>query len=153
MELCIFVGLQGSGKSTFFQTYFAATHIYISKDVIRRSKTLNKDAKQAKLLEEALQQGLSVVVDNTNPTRENRQALITLGHYYGATVLGYFFQSSIRESLRRNSERVGKARVPDKAIYITSKRLVVPTLEEGFNTLYCVRIEENDRFLVNECTL
>src|SRR5436853_453942 len=34
MELIVFIGLQGSGKSTFYHTYFAATHDHISKDLL-----------------------------------------------------------------------------------------------------------------------
>lgn len=148
MELCIFVGLQATGKSIFFHTRFAATHVYVSKDTFHRSKTMNKTTKQLRLVETALQEGKSVVVDNTNPTQEDRAPLIALGHSYGAKVIGYFFQSSVQEARRRNSERIGKARVPDVALYTTAKKLVPPTYEEGFDALWRVRIEGNGRFEV-----
>ena len=150
MELCIFVGIQASGKSTFFRTHFATTHVHVSKDTLRRSKTMNKTAKQLLLVEEALQEGISVVVDNTNPTQEDRESLIALGHHYGATVTGYFFQSTTQESRQRNSERIGKARVPDAAIYITASKLVIPTYEEGFDALWRVSIVGEGRFQVSE---
>jgi predicted kinase len=149
MELCIFVGIQASGKSTFFRTHFASTHEYVSKDMLRPSKAMNKNTKQLMLIEAALQDGKSVVVDNTNPTKEDREALIALGHRYGAKVAGYFFQSPIHESRQRNSERIGKARVPDAALYITAHKLVPPTHEEGFDTLWSVRIAGDGRFKVD----
>ncbi len=31
LELVLFVGLQGSGKSTFYRAYFAASHDLVSK--------------------------------------------------------------------------------------------------------------------------
>lgn len=37
MELIIFIGLQGTGKSTFYRTRFAATHACISKDQFRNN--------------------------------------------------------------------------------------------------------------------
>jgi predicted kinase len=53
----------------------------------------NRARRQAQLIEAALQAGRSVVVDNTNPTVEERASLIELGKLYGAQILGYYFQS------------------------------------------------------------
>ena len=150
MELCIFVGIQASGKSTFFRTYFADTHIHVSKDMLRSSKTLNKTAKQSLLVEEALREGKSVVVDNTNPTKEDREPLIALGHRYGAKVTGYVFQSTVQDARQRNSTREGKARVPDVALYVMASKLVMPTYEEGFDELWCVKIVGDGHFEISE---
>ena len=38
-----------------------------------------------------------------------------------------------------NEMREGKARVPDVVIYSTAKKLVAPSIEEGFDELLCVR--------------
>ena len=148
LERHIFIGPQGAGKSTFYQTHFAATHAYVSKDALNRSKTMNKATKQNMLLEEALQAGRSVVIDNTNPTKEDREPLIRLGHLYHATVIGYYFDAPTSECLARNRERIGKARVPDKVIYITSKRITLPTFEEGFDALFRVHTKEDGLFEV-----
>ena len=148
--MIIFFGLQGAGKSTFYQTHFATTHAYVSKDALNRSKTMNKATKQNMLLEEALQADRSVVIDNTNPMKEDREPLIRLGHLYHATVIGYYFDAPVRECLARNRERIGKARVPDKVIYITSKRMVLPSLEEGFDALFRVHTKEDGLFEVAE---
>ena len=51
-ELVIFVGLQASGKSSFFQEWFAATHEHVSKDLLRNNK--NPTRRQAQLIEAAL---------------------------------------------------------------------------------------------------
>src|SRR5215211_6182729 len=110
MELVIFVGLQASGKSTFFHERFAATHEHVSKDLFRNNRNPNR--RQAQLIEDALEEGRSVVVDNTNPTLEDRRALIELGGEYAARIVGYYFDASVRECLRRNEAREGKARVP-----------------------------------------
>ena len=74
MELVIFVGLQASGKSTFFRERFAATHEHVSKDLFRNNRDRNR--RQAQLIEAALGKGVSVVVDNTNPTAGARMSLI-----------------------------------------------------------------------------
>jgi predicted kinase len=41
-----------------------------------------------RLIEEALTEGRSVVVDNTNPTVEDRAPIIALTRRYGAEVVG-----------------------------------------------------------------
>src|SRR5581483_1249299 len=119
MELVIFIGLQGSGKSTFYQMHFAATHAYVSKDLLRN----NKQRRQLQQVEEALQADRSVIVDNTNPAVEDRAELIRLGHQYGAEVIGYYFEAQVKKSLERNGQRSGKARVPNIAIFATAKKL------------------------------
>ena len=89
MELVIFVGVQGSGKSTWYRNHFAATHVHISKDLM--TSTRNRDARQQQMLHEALAAGQSVVVDNTNPTRESRGPIIEIGRQYGARIIACVF--------------------------------------------------------------
>lgn len=144
MELVILIGLQAAGKSTFFQTYYAATHKHISKDRLRNNK--NRARRQAQLIETALQAKHSVVVDNTNPTVEERRSLIHVGQLYGAKIIGYYFESTISACLKRNQTRLGKARVPNVAIYATIKKLTLPFYAEGFHQLYDVRIGNSGAF-------
>jgi predicted kinase len=146
VELVIFVGLQASGKSTFVRTRFEATHTHVSKDLFRHNK--NRNRRQTQLIEAALQEGELAVVDNTNPTVEERRPLIALGHRYEAKVVGYYFDSRVSECLERNRRRVGKARVPDVAIYATAKKLARPSYSEGFDELFCVRITGDYAFEV-----
>lgn len=140
-SLIIFIGLQASGKSSFFHQHFAATHELVSKDLMRNNK--NRSRRQTQLIEQALQRGSSVVVDNTNPRVEERAVLIELGKQYDAQIIGYYFQSEVQASLERNSLRSGKARVPDVAIYSTLKKLERPAFAEGFHKLFDVRIVGN----------
>ncbi len=135
-ELVILVGLQASGKSTFFRERFAAAHEHVSKDLFPNNKNPNR--RQAQLIEAALGSGRSVVVDNTNPTLEDRRTPIRLGCEYGARIVGYYFEVEIGECLARNAGREGRARVPDVAIFATAKKLVPPSFEEGFDGLFRV---------------
>jgi predicted kinase len=138
LELVIFIGLQASGKSTYFRERFAATHELVSKDLFPNNR--NRNRRQAQLIEAALGAGSSVVVDNTNPTVEDRQSLIRLGREHGAKIVGYYFESTARECVERNRLRAGKAKVPDVAIYATAKKLVPPPYSEGFDELFRVRL-------------
>lgn len=130
-ELIIFVGIQASGKSTYYHTHFAATHVHVSKDLM--PTTRNRDEKQLQLIEAALKQGRSVVVDNTNPTPAVRAPLVELGRRHGARVLAYYFETTVKDAVARNRGREGKARVPDVAIFVTAKKMVPPGFNEGFD--------------------
>lgn len=146
MELVVFTGLQASGKCTFYRETFAATHEHVSKDLFRNNKNPNR--RQRQLIEEALGVGRPVVVDNTNPTCEERRSLVRLGHEYGAMVVCYYFGAEARECVERNRERRGKARVPNVAIYATAKKLVPPAGYEGFDELFRVRNADENGFRV-----
>jgi predicted kinase len=148
MEVVLFVGLQGAGKSTFYRATFASTHVLVSKDRFRHNRRPQR--RQMSLIEAALEEGRSVVVDNTNPTVEDRAAIIGLARAYGATVNGYYFDAPLADCLRRNALRSGKARVPDAALRITLERMCPPTAAEGFDRLFRVSLPPGGEFLVSE---
>jgi len=134
MEIIILVGLQASGKSTFRRHRFDATHVVVSKDNFRGNRRPAR--RQEHLIREALQAGKPVVVDNTNPRREDRETLIRLAREFSVRAIGYFLRSNFEEALARNARREGVARIPDVGVYSTAKALVVPFLSEGFDELY-----------------
>jgi len=143
-ECVLFTGLPASGKSTFYQQRFAATHTHISKDLW--PKSADKGARQARELRAALTAGHSVVVDNTSPTPADRAEVIGIARQLGARVIGYYFAATTGEAIGRNRGREGKARVPDVAIFTAAKRMVVPTREEGFDELWRVVIQPDSAF-------
>jgi predicted kinase len=145
-ECVIFIGLPASGKTTFYQQRFAATHRHISKD--HWPTAANKDARQAALISTALAEGVPVVVDNTNPSIADRAAIIALARNHRARIVGYHFTATTREAVGRNRRREGKQRVPDVAIFTKAKRMVMPTREEGFDELNAVSIREDGTFEV-----
>src|ERR1043165_9303383 len=130
-ELIILVGLPGSGKSTYYRAHFAATHAHISKDLMPNAR--RRDDRQEREIAAALAEGKSVVVDNTNPSREVRAPLIALGRRHGARIVAVYFETDVRTAIMRNRQREGRRGVPDVAIFATKKKLVVPTIEEGFD--------------------
>jgi predicted kinase len=131
LEMIIFVGLQAAGKSTYYHANLAATHVHVSKDLMKTTRS--RDAMQLKMIDEALAQGRSVVVDNTNPTPAIRAPLIAIGRRHGARVLAYYFETTVKDAVARNRLREGKARVPDVALFVSAKRMVPPGFNEGFD--------------------
>jgi predicted kinase len=142
VQLIIFVGIQASGKSLYYHRHFAATHVHVSKDLMKNVR--NRDARQSQMIEAALAAGKPVVVDNTNPTPIVRAPLIALGRKHGARVVAYVFDVPVKVAVARNRGREGKARVPDVVIYVTARKLVPPKFEEGFDEIHVVAAELTD---------
>lgn len=143
MECVILIGLPAAGKTTFYRERFAATHDHVSKDLMRNVRRPQR--RQEQLVSEGLTQGRSVVVDNTNPSVAVRAPLIALARAHGASVVGYYFPTDAADALRRNRAREGRARVPDVAIFTARTRLEPPSLAEGFDRLFVVRLNEPER--------
>lgn len=127
----IMIGIQGSGKSEFCRRYLPNV-FRINLD------TLKTRYQEKKAVESCLEAACDFVIDNTNPTKADRLRYIPLAKEHGYRVVGYFMQSNLRECIARNDMREGKARVPAKAIAMTSNRLELPDKEEGFDELYYV---------------
>lgn len=132
----IFIGIQASGKSTFYRERFADV-VHINLD------TLHTRNKETILLQECITQGLSFVADNTNPTQKDREKYILAAKAAGYQVYGYYFQSVVADCIARNRKRTGKARVPDTAVAATCKKLELPRYAEGFDRLFYVRMTED----------
>ena len=130
-ELIIFVGMQAAGKSTYYRAHLAATHVHVSKDLMPNVR--NRDDRQRAMIVAALTAGQSVAVDNTNPTPAVRAPLIAIGRRHGARVVAIFFESVVKDAVARNRLREGRERVPDVAMYVTARKLVPPSLDEGFD--------------------
>lgn len=137
MKAILLIGIQATGKSSFYASRFADTHVRINLDML---KTRNRESK---LLEFCSQTQQPFVVDNTNPTRVDRASYITAAKGAGMTVAGYYFESSIEPALKRNAGRSGDRQVPELGVRGTHARLELPSREEGFDELHYVRITED----------
>ena len=149
LEVVVLVGIPASGKSTFFRERYGATHEHVSKDLIKSSR--DRSDKHARLFDEALVAGRSVVVDSTNPTAEDRAAIVEIARHDEARAVAYYFDTAVSDALRRNVRRAGRARVPDIAVHVVADRMCRPRHDEGFDELCVVRLAEG-RFSVELAT-
>lgn len=143
-EAVIFIGLQGSGKSTFYLQRFWKTHVRINLDML---KTRHREQR---LLHTCIDIRQPFVVDNTNVTQAERAAY--LGALRGSRfrIVGYFFVPNVAACVARNAQRTGRERIPDRGIFAAAKRLQAPAYAEGFDMLYHVRIDAVHEFVILE---
>ena len=142
-DMIIFIGIPASGKSTFYEKNFAATHTHISLDILH---TRNREDG---MLEDTLISEKSCVIDNTNVTAAERAKYIEAGKKYGYKVIGYYFRSAIDECRIRNDQRQGKTQVPEIALRNKIAHLERPSKQEGFDELFYVKIEDNN-FIISQ---
>ena len=143
-EAVLLIGLQGAGKSTFCRERLFETHIRINLDML---KTRHREQSLFKACLAAQQ---SLVVDNTNASRDERASFLVPARDAGFRTIGYYFQSRVEDCVRRNDQRALPQRVPLRGILGTSARLARPVLEEGFEQLFYVWIDDGGRFVVED---
>lgn len=132
MEGVVFMGLQASGKSSFYLKHFYNTHLRINMDML---KTRHREQL---IFNACLESKQAAVIDNTNPTRGDRERYISGFKSNRFRVVGYYFESTLDECLARNALRQGKALIPEAGLRGTYSKLEPPQYCEGFDRLYCV---------------
>ena len=120
MEAILFVGIQATGKSTYFKQRFFDTHVRINLDMLRTRH------REKLLFDACLVAQQSFVVDNTNLTVEDRAHYVGPARSAGFRVVGYYFQSQIR--------RVGQV-LTCSAITLIRVRKMVEQVNDLFHRL------------------
>lgn len=146
MQAIIFCGIQGSGKSTFYQERFVHTHVRISLDLLRTRH------REALILRTCLATRQSFVIDNTNATRRERDRYVAPALEAGFRATCCYFETPVRDAIARNLSRPEGRRVPAAGVYGTFKRLEPPTKDEGFAELFRVAIAGKGAFTVEPWT-
>ena len=95
------IGLQASGKTTFYRQRLARTHTHVSKDAFPNAR--HPQRRQLRLIDAARAQD--------------------------ARVVGYWFPPDLAASMARNATRNARTRVPEVGLYATIKILRRPTGE------------------------
>jgi len=141
MELIIFTGIQASGKTTFYIENFFNSHLRLSLDL------LNTRNKEIFFFNKCIEIQQRIVIDNTNPTLEERKIYIDIAKKAKYKIIGYYFETELSDAIIRNSKRIGKQNIPEIGIKSTNKKLVKQDYLEGFDELYKVTIENNFKII------
>ena len=142
MQLIIFTGVQASGKSTFYKHYFYDTHLRINLDMLKTRRSENI------LFEAALRSKTKMVIDNTNMTIYDRERYIQRAKDADFDVVSFYFETDLESTLHRNTQREGKANIPEQCFKATFYKLQKPTSSEFFIVLFKVKQSENDGFSI-----
>jgi len=144
MEAVIFIGVQGSGKTTFYKERLFETHVRVSRDML---KTRHREDL---LIAACLAGKQPFVVDDTNSTRSQRAPHIAAAKAAGFRVIGCYFRAELAQALQRNRQRPKNRVVPPAAVVATHKRLEPPSLSEGFDEISIVEIDATGDFVMRE---
>jgi predicted kinase len=144
MEAVLFIGIQATGKSTFYLEKFYRTHVRINLDMLRTRR------REDLLVRACLEGKTRFVVDKMNLTRADRAAYIGQAKGAGFKISGYFFQSELAPALLHNARRDSPERVPEPGLRSASSALELPSLIEGFDQLFFVRMNGQGRFTVED---
>ena len=131
--IAILIGIQASGKSTFYHRFLAEDYVRVNLD------TLKTRHQEQLLVDDCIRQGKSFAVDNTNPMKADRERYILPAKAAGYKIVGYFMESKLKACIERNNLRTGKENIPITAIASTSNKLQMPSYDEGFDELYFVK--------------
>jgi bifunctional polynucleotide phosphatase/kinase len=133
MEMVLLIGPPASGKSTFAKTYYP-NYIYCNKDT---DKTDSKCLTKAK---KGIENGKSIIIDNTNPSKKSREKYIQLAKDNNYNVKGYIIE--INDDLTRHlnyyrtQKSGGKIKlIPDIAYRMYKSKFENPLKSEGFNDI------------------
>lgn len=89
------VGLPGSGKSHFSKNHLSS-YVCVNRDFLKTWK------KCVAITEEALKQGKSVVIDNTNTDKASRQRYTDIAKKYNVPVRCFWFDFTIQHVKHNN---------------------------------------------------
>ena len=165
VELVILVGIQASGKTTYYRRRLADRYLHVSLDHWRGKG--NVRAKERAAIDEAMDQAADddtlrgVAVDNTNTTGETRRRYFDIAREFaartgrGVRVIAIFFDEPLEACQARNAARpvdppVGEPYfVPPAAIASFHSRLQPPSRDEAFDEVRRVRVTEDGSFVVD----
>jgi len=144
MEMVLFIGIQATGKSSFYLERFFQTHVRVNLDML---KTHHRE----ELLVKACLEGKTpFVVDKMNLTRADRAAYIGPAKAAGFRICGYSFDSNLVGALQRNARRDAADHVPEAGLKGASEKLQLPSHSEGFDHLFCVQMDGQGGFALEE---
>ena len=126
LEYVLMIGVALSGKTTYVKANF--TH-----EEIRLYYFDNDRKKEMNYIEQCLKHGKSIVVDDTNLTKDIRKMHIDMAKKYNVKMIGIFMNTS--RGLLEKRQRSRRDPFPLSVIYKQLNQLETPVIDEGFDKL------------------
>ncbi len=144
-QIILAVGLPGSGKSTYFrkreiQPLSSDTlRLWLLDDETDQQSPRAVFAAMRMLLRARLQLGRPLnYVDATHLTPRERKPYLEMARRFGYDIHAVYFDTPLETCLRRNRQR--KRKVPTEVMERFSRKLVQPTIAEGFQKVSVIRV-------------
>ena len=158
-RLILMIGLPASTKSKYTNTLWVTTP---NTTVISRDRAGGTIPQLIPLVVKALDEGKSVILDNTNLTRAVRKQFIDIGREKGVEVHGYYMKTTAEDCQIRHLYRMhstfgeiymtGKTHkkenkkdahiYPPMALFKAKKELEEPVITEGFTKLIIKKVSD-----------
>ena len=136
LEMVILVGSPASGKTTFCKKYLlpCGKYEHINRDILKDMKKCIAAATAA------LQAGRSVVIDNTNPQKKDREQFIKIAKSRSVPVTVYWFPFTQEMVQHMNVYRerllgLDAPHIPTIALRMFFSKFQEPTLDEGIESI------------------
>jgi bifunctional polynucleotide phosphatase/kinase len=141
-EIVITVGFPGCGKTTFAMNNFTNSNGYtrINMDLIKSKSKIKK------MIITSLENGKSIIIDNTNSTKKTRKEYIDYSKKYKIPIRCYYFDSSLdfcnhMNHFRTQINKNDISLVPKVAYHVYNKKLEKPSKQEGFNEITTISFQ------------
>lgn len=148
LELVVLVGVPCSGKTALAKSYFPnhyhvnlnAIHELLAQDGPRGFDWRNRDLARSlerQIIETRLSENISVVIDNTNLTKEDRARYRPLAFEHDAELYAVCFYPRRSDIIKNNWKRKAETGIfiPNGVIFDAIDRIEMPSLEEGFTQI------------------
>ncbi|XP_043197807.1 bifunctional polynucleotide phosphatase/kinase-like [Amphibalanus amphitrite] len=133
-EIAVLVGPPGSGKS-----HVTSTQLVPAGYVAANRDTLKSWQKCVQVAEQAIKEGKSAAVDNTNGDRESRARYVQLGRRLGVPVRCLLMTTTLAHARHNNKYREltdsSHQHVSDMIFNMFKSRYEEPTTDEGFSEI------------------
>ncbi|KAF0309435.1 Bifunctional polynucleotide phosphatase/kinase [Amphibalanus amphitrite] len=132
--IAVLVGPPGSGKS-----HVTSTQLVPAGYVAANRDTLKSWQKCVQVAEQAIKEGKSAAVDNTNGDRESRARYVQLGRRLGVPVRCLLMTTTLAHARHNNKYREltdsSHQHVSDMIFNMFKSRYEEPTTDEGFSEI------------------
>lgn len=153
-KLYIMVGAPGSGKTTWCKNHLDKKIVYISRDEIRFSlvrpdqqyfsKETDVYNKVIGLAQKALLEGKDVCIDQTTLDKKARRVLIDRINMPSIEIHAIWLDTPLSKCIENNSERIGRANVPEDAIRKMYSKVERPVWSERIKYLHIIRNDKEE---------